>query len=135
VGRVVGVLTRQVSLIAVANYRVEPQPKQRRQIEETGTSMAISTSNWNGKGARANPHTRKIAPATITAMRIISSFVLSAIAKVPNPMATKTKPAIYIFIIQLVGLNIAHLLLVACVQNKILTIQALRAEANFSLLP
>jgi hypothetical protein len=38
-------LTKQVSLVAVANYRVEPQPKQRRQIVETGTSMEISTSN------------------------------------------------------------------------------------------
>jgi integrase len=95
-------LTRQASLVAIANYRVEPQPKQRRQIEETGTSMAISISNWNGKGGRANPHTRKIAPATITAMRLISSFVLRAIAKVPNPTASKTNPAICIFIIQYV---------------------------------
>jgi hypothetical protein len=111
-------LTKQFSLVAVANYRVEPQPKQRRQIVETGTSMEISTSNWNGKGARANPHTRKIAPTTITAMRLISSFVLRAIAKVPKPTARNIKPVISLFIDQLVGVNLAELLEAACVESQ-----------------
>jgi hypothetical protein len=73
--------------------------------------MEHSTSNWNGKGVRENPHTSKIEPATIVAIRFTSSFVLRAIPKITKPSVRKIRLLTGIFITQLVEGNIAKLLL------------------------